>query len=617
MGSKRKNKEAKRKQKQQRRAERALPQSGPHDPFEPLEPFEGGAGVAFERQLELQAGARLALGRDPDDVPALLLLARELSHGPAEQLALLRRAVASAERGLRAARGEDVFERSSGALVLDAETANYFLAREGLIDALLAEGRAQEALAESHAFMEVCASDVLQTRLRYVAAAFELGQLEDLDAYCRDDPQDEFGPTIWNAALLAFARSGPQDERACALLSAACRRAPSVVTFLLSWGGMARLGASDEPEVGEADFYVSVSRRAWASVPGALAWLYAQSETTGAQLPARLFPTKLRTRVRSLPQVDELWRLEQRLLPETIEIRGQPVWASALLSAPVDHVLDSDVATREPRARELWAFCLQAMHSPQVGKPRRPQVVELRSDHYPELVAACLEAGIEVRQAPWLRPELDRFYAGMISAMGGNSSLPAWTSAPGVTDGHIVSLCAAAAAFYQHTPWQVTTGARGYLVAAAEPGCAVLGAAVPCAIVLGADGETFGVTLYESLEAAKQAREWTPSGAPPSKACALNFDPAELLAPQDRARIEALGCEVPGAEAYPLAYRLDPSERRALCPELAQLRQLEVLLRLFPAALSAKERPGEVYPLELHDGTQVRVRVEEVSLRRE
>lgn len=601
MGSKRKQKESKRKQKQQRRATRA-----PAPELTAEEAYPEGGPEQLEARLERQASARVALSRDPQDVPALLLLAAEVSSGPAEQLALLRRARSSAEARLRASQGPDALERLAGSMRLEGASHELLQARGALLDALLGEGRAAEALEEAEALLRLAPADELLARVKGAAAAFELGLLDRAEACLRHEAAREFGAAPWERALLAFARGGPEDAQALALLSEACAGAPQVVALLLGWTGAAEVAQAD------ARVYARWAGRAWACVPGALAWLYLQSERTEARVPARVFPSKLRTRVRALPLVDEAWRLDQRLLPETILLRDQAAWGAVVL-AEGGQALASDLVTREPQAAALWSLCLQAMRTPSAGPPRRPRALELRLERYPELAGACLEAGIEARQAPEPCPELARYYAQTITALDGDSRLPSWTDAPGVAEGQVEALCAAAWDFFQHTPWQVATGSRAFRIEA-EPDCSLFGSERPCAVILGAEGETFGLSLYESLEGALEAQAWTPEGSPPPAAVALNFDPAELLAPADRERIRAAGYPVAGEEAYPFAYRLDPQEQRVLAPRAQDLRRLEAALRLFPEALSAQERPDAVFEVTQGEGPALRLRVEEVRL---
>lgn len=624
MGSKRQRKQAKRKRKREKRDKRDATRSGGgSERAAPVgDPDAAGRGGPFEEPFDrLEAvrrgveDARGDLRRDPDDAEALIRLAESAAAGPSEQVALLEQALAASERRLRRSEGEDVFERLRGLFWGVLETRGYMRARLSLAQGVLRQGRVAEALDHFEAMLELCPGDNLLVRPYLASTALELGRHDLAERVCDRFADEPLCWVPWTRALLEFARRGAEDARARELLERACEVNPYVVDHLV---GVLPLVDPVSFQLGsrsEAAWYAVGAERAWAHVPGALRWLHAEREVTGASVPRALLSRKDAAGLGRLPQTGGTWHVGGREMPGWLEAEQAQPWATVVVSE-VGLVLACDVTVRAPSAAEVWATCRAAMSRPAAGRPSRPAALAVDWEVVRTLAGPGHAIGVDV-----VARGDDRPLAACLSALatemrgGMETAFPAWTMRPGVSEARVTGLCDAAAAFYRRTPWQRVDDREGFVLTPAPGDAAarrLFGGARPCGVVMGAAGETYGLALYESLDTARVASDGSsPRDSLPSTT--VTFDPPGLHHDQDLERFRQFGCALPGREALPLVFRMEEGDDLPVAPTPTQLGRLEAALRLIPAVVE-QGVAGATVPAALGSEGQVRVEVERVVL---
>jgi tetratricopeptide (TPR) repeat protein len=597
MSPKRPNKQAKRKRKQPERqgerADRQRGRSGQPPGREPASRRESpeSSDEAWARDQaahDAVEDARAALRADAGDVGALFLLAQVAASGPTEALALLEQAVEATERKLRATQGEHVFEQLKGVFWGVHETRPYMHARFSLAVAQQVHGRTEQALGHFEAMLELCPNDNQFVRPHLVSAALEAGRLDVAERVCAQFADDALCWLPWTHALLRFARGGADDSEACDWLERACAANPHVVDYLTGALPLQEPEGFSPGDREEAATYAVSAIRAWAKTPGALRWLHTKRELTGARVSPALLPRSQREGLRRLPQSRDAWRVAWRAMPGWLEEEQAQPWANMVVSES-GLILTCEVSTRAPSAAEAWALCKLAMLRPAAGKPTRPRALEIDAELLPALAGPCAAIGVDASPLEDDDPELTECFSALTRSLrgGDESGFPAWTRRPGVSDSHVRGLCAAAESFYRRTPWHRVADREGFVLSPAqgdEAARALFGEARPCAVVMGAAGETYGLALYDSLAAAREVGGWTPGNSSPS-ATTVTYDPEGPHHDEDLARFRALSCAVPGPEALPLVFRVEREDHQPVAPTPRQVARLETALRLVPVVV--------------------------------
>jgi len=606
MGSKRKRKQARRKRKRAKREAKAPERSG----GAPSRSKSRGLSVWERERLAAQAArvdqARADILADPDDAEALAVLAQEGAAGPAERLALLEQALAAEERRFMA--GEGAKPYPPGALQMVPGGRDYMGRRLNLALSLEHEGRVEEALSHYETLLEQSSSDAFLARPCAASAAIELGRHDVAERVCERFADDGLCWLPWTRALLAYARG--EGERARELLGAACEVNPHVVGLLT---GAARLVDPISFSPGtreEAASYVCNAQRAWTHVPGALAWLYRESELTGARDPGDLLSAREAARLSELPQSVGTWRVAWRTTPGWLEdVQAQP--GATMLVSETGYVLGVDVSVEPPSSEEVWTLCCKAIKRPQAGRPLRPAALEVPWEHVRTLSGPCHTLGIELRALTNEGPLEEAFASLSTHQAGGETAFPAWTRRPGIKDGQVNRLCQAATEFFRRTPWQRVVDRFGFVLTPQSPSAERLfGDLRPCAVVMGAAAETFGLVLYDHLEDARAVVQRPPSRDLPPMTT-VHYDPPGLHHPQDLERYRELGCLLPGPEALPLVFRMEPTDRLPVAPLPQQVLQLEAALRAVPSAV---EGGDGVFALELEGEGELEVAIQRLDL---
>jgi len=235
------------------------------------------------RAWESDMAERLTLAREAlviseDCADAYTILAMEAARNPAEELHLLRQAVAAGERAL----GKDMFEAEAGSFWLNTHTRPYMRARAQLAHCLWRLGERWPAIEHYYALLHLNPGDNQGIRYPLATALFSL----NLDALAGNLLQeyrwDRYAAWLYNWALWSFRTKGVGRASAGRLTKALASN-PGVPGFLL---GRTRLpqdlpGSYSPGSVEEAALYAADMSDNWRRTTGTLAWLSAQGTAQG------------------------------------------------------------------------------------------------------------------------------------------------------------------------------------------------------------------------------------------------------------------------------------------------------------------------------------------------
>ena len=172
---------------------------------------------------------------------------------------------------------------------------------------------------------------------------------------------------------------------------------------------------------------------------------------------------------------------------------------------------------------------------------------------------------------------------------------PALLSVPGVTPQLLQSLFAAAADFYSIQPWSILKGEKVIAVRSPE---------LRLVVVMGAGGQAFGISVYDSPADLQLMFQLDDPLAAAGALCwlALTYETAEYIDRDDLKAIHQHGWPVAGIDAYPAIARIGTPGPDLQPPTLQDLLWLEGCLRalylLFSSYLTLDEQ-GEPLPVDL------------------
>lgn len=295
-----------------------------------------------------------------------------------------------------------------------------------------------------------------------------------------------------------------------------------------------------------------------------------------------------------LPQhAGETWQADVRRLATWVEGEGELVrpWSVLVVHGEEDKVLAQDLTLDEPSDAWFTERVLRAMRQPLIGEPHRPGVIELRSEHYRDVLQDRLEpAGVRCVVCDAL-VQLDSIYQELAHHLSGPNQMTAVVNVPGMDLGQVGSFFAAAADFYRRTPWRMVPGDVPI-----EIRCSKFQSGPWYAIVMGQSGMTLGVALYEDRQVLSDLLAGEGSDEENfrrTSAISITFNEAFDMPIADLEAAEQHGWPVAGPEAYPCAMRVNPGQ--SIRPPLAwELQLLEASLRALPGFLARKQRQATI-----------------------
>ena len=217
--------------------------------------------------------------------------------------------------------------------------------------------------------------------------------------------------------------------------------------------------------------------------------------------------SKLMNKVRRLRQSDATWLCTARRARTWITPKDQPPYrpyAVLVLEQETELIRRIEIEDEQPTPDVVMETLLKAMLRPMLGpvlgplvgfgKRIRPARVLLDDADLAQALKPRL-AKIDVRceHSPSL-PLTDATLRKMEFRMTKQEPIPGLLSVPGATEPLVRELFAAAAQYYRQAPWRWIDNVSPIEVRYPSDG------RVRYAVVLGSGGESFGLSLYESLD---------------------------------------------------------------------------------------------------------------------
>jgi hypothetical protein len=235
---------------------------------------------------------------------------------------------------------------------------------------------------------------------------------------------------------------------------------------------------------------------------------------------------------------------------------------------------------------------LKAISFPMVGEPRRPGVVQVRTEEAARALRETLEElDIRLEETGDLDSWDEAFASLAQSIGGGGQQRPALAELSGATAEQIAGVFAAAADFYRAAPWRLVIGDSVIRIDAP-----VLSTVPWFACVMGQMGETFGVALYEDEQYVRELlREQNPDPSQSMRGCSslvLMYGEKHEAAPQDATVIHERRLPLAAPEAYPSLMRVKPGIAIQK-PLVWEVKLMEAVLRAIPAYLKMRKRDGQ------------------------
>jgi hypothetical protein len=227
------------------------------------------------------------------------------------------------------------------------------------------------------------------------------------------------------------------------------------------------------------------------------------------------------------------------------------------LEMPDEFILNATVVDPKGPAVSFSEALVQAMKSPMVGPPRRPQRIRVAGRRLAEEIRGAAR-GIEIVVAP--TPEIDQVLERMAESFpdeGGEK--PSYLEGGRVSPEVVEALFEAAEGLLQAAPWKL--GGDMYLIRLDIPRLGVEG---ECVSIIGSLGESLGFVIFPSLEAYDRfvvateevgASKGLPELGTPT--LSLNFDRGADLPARMRREVSQHGWPVAGPDAYPWVQKRD------------------------------------------------------------
>lgn len=248
--------------------------SGEIPPSADLDPLDEAQSLIYEawntegpEKIQL---AHRALDLSDKCADAYILLAEETAKSLPAALALYRKGVDAAKRGLE----PSIFTKSVGEFWELMETRPYMRARFGLAECLLNLGKQAEAVEHLSDLLRLNPSDNQGARFILIQCLLASNSEKELGKVLANYPKDESPEMRYTHALWLFRQEGP-SKSAGAMLTRAISVNPHVPIYLLKRKKLPK----DVPEttghgtVEAAEAYVSGAMEPWMRTKGALEWL--------------------------------------------------------------------------------------------------------------------------------------------------------------------------------------------------------------------------------------------------------------------------------------------------------------------------------------------------------
>lgn len=324
-------------------------------------------------------------------------------------------------------------------------------------------------------------------------------------------------------------------------------------------------------------------------------------------------------RLRKGRQGDATWQCTARRAPLWIMPKNAPPYRPYIImvvdqdSEFMHHV---EVLEERPTAEVVLESLLKAMQGTLLTLKRKVRPARIfidNADLSQALAPRLAEMGIGCDYRAVL-PQLNAAMLGLEAKQTRREPVPGLLSLPGVTVPLAGELFAAAADYYRQAPWRWMENFLPIEVHYPPDGPARY------ALVLGRGGETFGLSLYDSLADIDVVFGRICPEQPHSRPLtwlSLVLEEATVMSFADLDAMEQYGWPVAGEKAYPLAIKSFSDREAPELPTASELAWLAAALRVLPDFVNRLTSDGifltrseqAVYPLPpVHAGQKIELR---------
>ncbi len=295
--------------------------------------------------------------------------------------------------------------------------------------------------------------------------------------------------------------------------------------------------------------------------------------------------------VRHLRQSDAVWLCAARRAPFWIMPKNRPAYRPFVVlvqEQDTQLIRQTHPQDERPTPESVWQMLVKAMRSPLLGpilspllgfgsRCRPARILLDDADLVQALAPRLSEAGIRCDYRATL-PQINAALREMEAHVTKREPVPGLLSLPGVTVPLVSEFFAAAADYYRLAPWRWMDNWLPIEIRYPSHGRARY------ALVLGSGGETFGLSLYESLAdvlllvsgvpAEQRVRQISWFSLVLDKATAMSFNDLDAM--------DKYSWLVAGEQAYPLAFKSTPTGSDAEIPSASELFWLTATVRVIP-----------------------------------
>jgi hypothetical protein len=293
-------------------------------------------------------------------------------------------------------------------------------------------------------------------------------------------------------------------------------------------------------------------------------------------------------KLRSLHQSDATWLCTVRRAPYWITPKKQPAYRPFVMLVADQNtgfIIKTDTLDEHPTPEICLEHLFKAMQGTllTLGRSGRPACVFIDDAELARAIAPRL-AELDVHCS--FRASLPQASAALLeieAQMNGRKPIPGLLSIPGVSVPLVAELFAAAADYYRQTPWRWMENWIPIEVRYPPEGRARY------ALVLGRGGETFGLSLYESLADLDVLFAQTDPDQPFSQPIgwfSMVLEEATGMSFADLDAMEQYHWPVAGEKAYPMVLKATPKNDWGELPSASELAWLAAALRVIPDFVS-------------------------------
>jgi hypothetical protein len=307
--------------------------------------------------------------------------------------------------------------------------------------------------------------------------------------------------------------------------------------------------------------------------------------------------------------INKLRKIAQSNATWLCTVRRAPFWNFPKKQAPyrpflvltldqdTELVLNIDTPDQRPTPEAVLKHLVKSMQGTWLNLKRssRPASILLDDDQLAQAIAPQLaKLGIRCAYRSSL-PQLRVALLEMEETANQRKPVPGVLSIPGVSVPLAAEFYDAAAEYAKLKPWRWMENWEPIEMRFPPEGRARY------ILVLGSGGETFGLSLYESLADIKEVFSRTDPAQPPSRPItwlSVVLDEETAMSIDDLDAIEQYGWPVAGKQAYPLLFKASSSESEwGRLPNATELTWLAAALRAIPDFLTRHLQADRGLPL--------------------